>query len=635
MEDQEHLVWKSSSTKGQYNGNSRHTDAINNDEATRELKESHESEWKEHDHKNLIDRETLLQIVSEFKQKDLCEVIRPRSLEDVVGQRHLLDPKDGLLSSFIQMGYLPSIVFHGPPGIGKTSIARTLAQKVGYGFIEVSATDTKVETLEKIVNDIKVNLRLKRHFSISKVVIFIDEIHRFSKTQQDFLLPYIESGLFTFIGATTLNPRSRIRCAILSRCQVLELKPLDGSEIHLVLKKAAVYENIRRKFIDEKVELVYGPKALDLFHRASNGDTRIAIRLIELVSGNYKSEEYSLGDAARYHEIGIRNLEKDIRTAQIKKDGLSDPDNIHLFVSLYDALRNVYRSAEEMSISPVFNVKPKKVFAQDLISAFVKTPSSLPSNSEPSDLVSDARRSFSSGRYSKHDDKLMVHFSYGKSKQEQQKSRHSTDCRQSRKRRKVAEYIAHVEFSDDSDVEPGHVYSDDEDQDTSSDPERLDISSFEDYFTALSEYLVGALMSKGESPLYIFKHLILFACLYLDTSKSALCDLMGQLKSLKNSNTAPLKVLSNTVEYLARKPKFNIYSALDDPVERLTMIKNYIRLDSTYKISHEYESPAMSLRGLDISYHEERIEQLLTPELPTEQPVQPLFEICPLSPVEH
>ncbi|CCE86698.1 Piso0_005203 [Millerozyma farinosa CBS 7064] len=635
MEDQEHSVWKSSSTKGQSSGSSRHTDAINNDEATRELKDNYESEYTEYDDNNVIDRETILQIVSEFKQKDLCEVIRPRSLEDVVGQRHLLDPRDGLLASFIQMGYLPSIVFHGPPGIGKTSIARTLVQKVGYGFIELSATDTKVETLEKIVSDIKTNLRLKRDFTVSKVVIFIDEIHRFSKTQQDFLLPYIESGLFTFIGATTLNPRSRIRCAILSRCQVLELKPLDGSEIRLVLKKAAVYENIRRKFIDEKVELVYGPKAFDLFHRASNGDTRIAIRLIELVSGNYKGEAYSLRDATQYHEIEIRDLEKDIRTAQIKKDGLSDPDNIPLFVSLYDAMRNVYRSPEGVTISPVFNVKPKRVFAQDLISAFVKTPSGPLSNSEPSDSVSNERGNLSSGQYSKHDDKLTVHFSYGKSKQEQQKSRHSTDSRQSRKRRKVAQYIAHVEFSDDSDVEPGDVYSDDEDQDASSVNERLDISTFEAYFTTLSEYLVVTLMSKGESPLYIFKHLVLFACLYLNTSKSALCDLMGQLKSLKNSNAVPLKVLSNTVEYLARKPKFNIHSALDDPVERLATIKNYIRSESAYKISHNLESPVISLRGLDISYHQERIEQLLTPEPQTEHSVQPLFEICPISPDDH
>lgn len=164
----------------------------------------------------------------------LADRLRPQRLEDVVGQEHLTGP-DGAIGRMVAAGRLSSIIFWGPPGTGKTTISRLLAHAVGMRFVPVSAVFTGVADLKKIFATAREYARTGQ-----RTLLFVDEIHRFNRSQQDGFLPYVEDGTITLVGATTENPSFELNAALLSRAQVLILRRLDNSALEKLLERAEV-----------------------------------------------------------------------------------------------------------------------------------------------------------------------------------------------------------------------------------------------------------------------------------------------------------------------------------------------------------------------------------------------------------
>jgi putative ATPase len=167
----------------------------------------------------------------------LADRLRPKSLKEVVGQEHLTGP-DGAIGRMVAAGRLASMILWGPPGTGKTSIARLLADAVGLRFVAVSAIFSGVADLKKIFADARTAARAGQ-----KTLLFVDEIHRFNRAQQDGFLPYVEDGTVTLVGATTENPSFEINAALLSRCQVLILRRLDHDALEELVRRAEALED--------------------------------------------------------------------------------------------------------------------------------------------------------------------------------------------------------------------------------------------------------------------------------------------------------------------------------------------------------------------------------------------------------
>ena len=197
----------------------------------------------------------------------LAERMRPTTLDEVIGQTHLLDDGE-ILRQIVRRKEPVSLILWGPPGSGKTTLARIIAQEVKAEFIELSAVTSGKKDVEKVVEHARQNWNLQL-----RTILFVDEIHRFNKAQQDAFLPHVESGLITLIGATTENPSFEIINPLLSRSRVLVLQPLDKNEIIAILKRALKAE--------DKVKRVT-PKALDYLAELSGGDARVALGNLEL-----------------------------------------------------------------------------------------------------------------------------------------------------------------------------------------------------------------------------------------------------------------------------------------------------------------------------------------------------------------
>ena len=197
----------------------------------------------------------------------LAERMRPTSLDEVIGQTHLLGDAE-ILRRIVKQKEPVSLILWGPPGTGKTTLARIIAKEVDAEFIELSAVTSGKKDVEKVIEHARQNWNLNL-----RTILFVDEIHRFNKAQQDAFLPHVESGLITLIGATTENPSFEVINPLLSRTRVLVLQPLSKSEIENILKRAL-------KELKQAKNVT--PKALDYLAELSGGDARVALGNLEL-----------------------------------------------------------------------------------------------------------------------------------------------------------------------------------------------------------------------------------------------------------------------------------------------------------------------------------------------------------------
>lgn len=202
-----------------------------------------------------------------MERKPLAERMRPTTLDEVIGQTHLLGDAE-ILKRIVKQKEPVSLILWGPPGTGKTTLARIIANEVNAEFIELSAVTSGKKDVEKVIEHARQNWNLGL-----RTILFVDEIHRFNKAQQDAFLPHVESGLITLIGATTENPSFEVITPLLSRTRVLVLQPLSKNEITDILKRAL-------KLLKKTKNVT--PKALDYLAELSGGDARVALGNLEL-----------------------------------------------------------------------------------------------------------------------------------------------------------------------------------------------------------------------------------------------------------------------------------------------------------------------------------------------------------------
>ena len=207
------------------------------------------------------------------KESPLASRMRPTTLDEVVGQKHIIG-KDKLLYRAIKADKLGSVIFYGPPGTGKTTLAKVIANTTSARFEQINATVAGKKDMEEIVKNAKDSIGMYGQ----KTILFVDEIHRFNKSQQDYLLPFVEDGTITLIGATTENPYFEVNNALLSRSRIFELKPLEKQDIRELVMRA-VYDT-------EKGMGTYSAditdEAADFLADVANGDARAALNAVEL-----------------------------------------------------------------------------------------------------------------------------------------------------------------------------------------------------------------------------------------------------------------------------------------------------------------------------------------------------------------
>ena len=220
----------------------------------------------------------------------LAARLRPQSLEQVIGQAHLLGP-EGPLTQMLSRGHLPSIIFWGPPGVGKTTLARLLSQHIEAEMLTLSAVTSGVKDIRGVIDQARaLNARQIR------TVLFVDEVHRFNKAQQDAFLPFVEDGLITLIGATTENPAFELNAALLSRARVLPLKSLDASELSQLIDRGLGARTI-------------APNARDALVDAADGDARRCLGLLESAT-DLTQGQIELSDLAHLLGAAVRRFDK-------------------------------------------------------------------------------------------------------------------------------------------------------------------------------------------------------------------------------------------------------------------------------------------------------------------------------------
>lgn len=275
----------------------------------------------------------------------LAETLRPKNFSEFVGQEHLVGPQ-GMLTKLIEKDSLPSLIFWGPPGSGKTTLAHLLAHQINADFEALSAVSAKLDDVRLVVAQAKQRLEAFQQ----RTILFIDEIHRFNKAQQDAFLPHVEKGTIILIGATTENPSFEVIGPLLSRCRVVVLKQLSEEELAQIIKQALKY--LKRK-LDKK--------ARSFLIDVSSGDARLAITALEIAANLTDEKTLVLADieqalqkhALRYDKAGDEHY--DTISAFIKSMRASQPD-----AALYYLARMV-----EAGEDPLFIARRMVIFASE------------------------------------------------------------------------------------------------------------------------------------------------------------------------------------------------------------------------------------------------------------------------------
>ena len=253
------------------------------------------------------------------KESPLASRMRPEILEEVVGQKHIIG-RDRLLYRAIKADKLGSVIFYGPPGTGKTTLARVIANTTSAAFEQINATTAGKKEMEEVIRKAKDALGMYG----KRTILFVDEIHRFNKSQQDYLLPFVEDGTVTLIGATTENPYFEVNGALLSRSRIFELKPLEKEDIKALIQKA-VYDR-------EKGMGAYGAdiseEAADFLADAAGGDARAALNAVEL--GVLTTPKGADGKIHLTLEVASECIQK--RAVRYDKDGDNHYDTVSAFI---------------------------------------------------------------------------------------------------------------------------------------------------------------------------------------------------------------------------------------------------------------------------------------------------------------
>lgn len=280
--------------------------------------------------------------------KPLADQIRPKTLKDFVGQDHLVG-KGKILSELINKQAVPSLIFWGPPGSGKTTLARIIAGKTNHKFVTLSAVTSGIKDVKDVIKKAKDDLK----FNGTRTILFIDEIHRFNKLQQDAFLPHVEDGTITLIGATTENPSFEVIAPLLSRCQLFVLKALSHNELLKILDRALKLKN-REEFLDAKTK--------NFIIESAYGDARSLLNILEDLFFLFpKNETLSLETVkqkiARRAHLYDKKAEHhyNVISAFIKSMRDSDPD-----ATLYYLARML-----EAGEDPLFIARRMVIFASE------------------------------------------------------------------------------------------------------------------------------------------------------------------------------------------------------------------------------------------------------------------------------
>lgn len=252
----------------------------------------------------------------------LASRMRPRNLDEFVGQTHLIG-EGKLLRKMIEQDKIPSMIFWGPPGVGKTTLASIIARETKAEFITFSAVTSGIKEIKQVMEDAQNNKKLG-----VKTIVFVDEIHRFNKAQQDAFLPYVERGSIILIGATTENPSFEINNALLSRCKVFVLKELTTQDIYHLLKRAL---QDKKGFGQEKVEIE--EEDLQMLAAMASGDARNALTTLDMLVMNGETDKY-----------GVIHITKSILEETLTKKPLlydkNGEEHYNIISALHKSMRN-------------------------------------------------------------------------------------------------------------------------------------------------------------------------------------------------------------------------------------------------------------------------------------------------------
>ncbi len=251
----------------------------------------------------------------------LAARLRPRTIEEYVGQAHLLG-EGKVLRRLIESDNISSMIFWGPPGVGKTTLARIIANRTKAAFIDFSAVTSGIKEIRTVMQQAENNRRYGE-----RTIVFVDEIHRFNKAQQDAFLPFVEKGSITLIGATTENPSFEVNGALLSRCKVFVLQALKTEDLTILLKKAL---EDPRGFGKQSVNIE--PEMLEMIAAFANGDARIALSTLEMVILNGESDGETI-------TVSIETLEQCTSKKSLLYDKKGE-EHYNLFSALHKSMRN-------------------------------------------------------------------------------------------------------------------------------------------------------------------------------------------------------------------------------------------------------------------------------------------------------